>query len=324
MKVIEKRTRVRSYEKLCELLEDEPKTNAEERKKQLDRHRQSYIIVKDKNGNGYNVQSRKEPKPDKPKEKKTRNCKYNKYMNGLIMNYLLKGYNPKSYSLIASDLFIDLKFASYTRGESKIAIVKKYGNEIYDIAYEKIYKKIFELVSNSFKSLREKNIFDIKHHVLVGEAEINVSATSLKDLESDIIIEEVTNKMLEERAIKNIHFLNIQGEKVRDKFYKERNEILKEEYGFEVKEKLTYIDIIKVGTYKKYSSVMYKMTCEKLFEQIRNDLVSKLEIYDNQKVNDMYDVLGEGSPELEVSIKANNDNKLLKELYEEYIVYSAQ
>lgn len=309
---------------LCELLEIKPKTNSIEIAKQLEELRQFYIIVKVNKGYGYNVQSRKEPKPDKPKEKMTRNCKYNQYMNGLIMNYLLKGYNPKSYSLIASDLFKDLKFASYTKGESKKAIVKKYGTEIYDIAYEKIYNKIFELVSNSFKSLREKNIFDIKHHVLVGEAEINVSATSLKDLESDTIIEEVTNKMLEERAIKNIYFLNIQGEKVRDKFYKERNEILKEEYGFEVKEKLTYIDIIKVGTYKKYNSVMYKATCEKLFEQIRNDLISKLEIYDNQEVNDIYGVLGEGSPELKASIKANSDNKLLKELYEEYLVYSAQ
>ena len=324
MKIIEKRTRVRNYEKLCELLEVESKTNAEARKKQLDELRQFYIIVKDKKGNGYSVQSRKEPKPDKPVDK-TRNGKYSRLMNGLVMNYLMNGYTPKSYSLIASDLFKDLKFMSYTKDKNKKVIVEKYGEDIYKRAYDAINEKIFELLSNSFKSLlNNENVFYIKHHVLIGEPEFAGSATSLKNLESDIIIEEMTNKMLEEKGIKKVHFLNIQGEKVREKFYKERNERLNEENGFEVKEKLTYIDIINVGSYKKYNPVKYKMTCEELFEQIRNDLISKLDISDNKDIQDLYSVIGDGSPELMASIKTNSDNKLLKELYEEYIVYAVQ
>lgn len=332
MVVIEERTRVRDYEKLCELLEVEPKSNTDARKKQLNKLRQFYIIVKDKKGNGYSAQSRKEPKPDKPVNK-TRKGKYSKYMNGFLMNYLMNEYEAKPMSLILFDLFKDLKFMAYASNapkSSKDVVVNKYGKWVYKLADDAINGKIYDLLNNSLKSLTDNgNIFYLSHYLLKGETEFNGTAMMINGLQSDIDIKNLTNEMLEEKDILNEFILQRMGKDIQKNFYAERNERLYELYNLKVKEKITCIDIIDEGSYCRLNTVKYKDTCVKIFEQIRKDLVAKLdeeiEKINNQITNEcknVQELLGEEAGLSNDSKKKIGEIKLQKELYEEYIKYS--
>ncbi|MPM22802.1 hypothetical protein SDC9_69260 [bioreactor metagenome] len=333
MKVIEKRIRVRNYDELCELLEIKPKTNTVAKNKQLEELRQFYIIVKDKTGNGYSVQSRKEPKPDKPIDK-TRNGKYSRLMNGLVMNYLMNEYEAKPMSLILFDLFKDLKFMAYASNapkSSKDVVVNKYGKWIYKLADDAINGKIYDLLNNSLRSLTDNgNIFYLSHYLLKGETVFNGTAMMVNDLQTDIDIKNLTNEMLEEKDILNEFILQRMGKDIQKNFYAERNERLYKLYKIRVKEKITCIDIINEGSYYRLNTVKYKDICVKIFEQIKNDLIAKLDedikkIY-NQVSNDckeVQDLLGEEAGLSNDDKKKIREIKLQKELYEEYIKYSA-
>lgn len=332
MKVIGERMHVRNYKELCELLEIEPKTNSKAREKQLEELRQFYIIVKDKKGNGYSVQSRKEPKQDKPVDK-TRKGKYSKYMNGFLMNYLMNDYKAKPMSLILFDLFKDLKFMAYSSNasdSSKDVIVNKYGKWVYKLADDAINGKIYDLLNNSLRSLKDNgNIFYLSHYLLKDEAEFNGTAMMISGLQSDIDIKNLTNEMLEEKNIRNEFILQRMGKDIQKNFYAERNERLYRLYKFTVKEKITCIDIIDEDSYCRLNSVKYKDICVKIFEQIKNDLIAKLdedikEIY-NQMTDECKDIqklLGEEAGLLNNDKKIIGEIKLQKELYEEYIKYS--
>ena len=324
---------VRNYKELCELLEIEPKTNSKAREKQLEELRQFYIIVKDKKGNGYCVQSRKEPKQDKPVDK-TRKGKYSKYMNDFLMNYLMNDYKAKPMSLILFDLFKDLKFMAYASNapnSSKDVVVDKYGKWVYKLADDAINGKIYDLLNNSLKSLASNgNIFYLSHYLLNNETEFNSSAMMISGLQSDIDIKNLTNEMLEENDIRNEFILQRMGRDIQKNFYAERNERLYRLYKFTVKEKISCIDIIDEGSYYKLNTVKYKDTCVKIFEQVRKDLIAKLdediEKINNQMTNDCKDVqelLGEEAGLSNDDKKKIREIKLQKELYEEYIKYSA-